>query len=72
VTAEKDMQKSSDDLTEYRLGRIDQASVKELCFAPAADTAVFVCGVPAFYDSVCGPRGEAGIQKETFLSNLGY
>ena len=41
------------------VGWIDEEKIKRLCFPPAADTLVFVCGLPAMYESLCGPCGES-------------
>ena len=42
------------------------------CPPPAADTLVFVCGVPAMYEALCGPRGEAALKDGSVLKKLGY
>ena len=33
---------------------------------------VFVCGVPAMYDALCGPRGEKELPPDSALATLGY
>ena len=44
-----------------------------MCFPPAADTLVFVCGLPAMYESLCGPRGESKtLPADSVLAKLGY
>lgn len=53
-------------------GWIDEEKVRRHCFAPAADTAVFVCGLPVMYDLWCGPRGEQELKPGTLLARLGY
>ena len=35
-------------------------------------TLVMVCGLPAMYDSLCGPRTEADLADGTVLKALGY
>jgi cytochrome-b5 reductase len=54
------------------VGWIDAEKVKRLCPAPAADTLVFVCGVPALYVALCGPRGEKAVPADSVLATLGY
>merc|ERR1712205_25246 len=43
-------------------GWIDADKIKKYCYAPADDTAIFVCGLPIMYDLWCGPRSEAEVQ----------
>ena len=50
----------------------DEEKIKRLCPAPAPDTLVFVCGVPAMYTSLCGPRGDKSLPDDTVLAKLGY
>lgn len=54
------------------VGIVDEDKISRLCAAPAADTLVFVCGVPPMYDSLCGPRNEAELADGTVLKKLGY
>ena len=54
------------------VGWIDAARIKRLCPPPAPDTLVFVCGVPALYSVLCGPRGDAALPPESALATLGY
>eukprot|EP00039_Didymoeca_costata_P013214 m.197155 g.197155 ORF g.197155 m.197155 type:complete len:278 (-) comp15708_c0_seq8:2790-3623(-) len=54
------------------VGRIDKEKIEKLAFPPSADTMVFVCGVPAMYDSLCGPRNEKELPKDSALAELGY
>ena len=54
------------------MGWIDAARIKRLCPPPASDTLVFVCGVPALYAVLCGPRGDAALPPESALATLGY
>ena len=53
-------------------GWVDAEKIRKYCFPPSDDTAVFVCGLPAMYDSWCGPRGEAELKPGTVLDTLGY
>ena len=53
-------------------GWIDEAKVQKYAFPPAADTMVFVCGVPGFYATACGPRNEKELAEGTILQKLGY
>lgn len=53
-------------------GHIDEAKVKKYCFPPGENTSVFVCGLPALYDALCGPRGQKEVLPGTILSKLGY
>jgi len=52
-------------------GWIDSAKVQQYCFAPSAETLVFVCGLPAMYDALCGPRTEP-LTGGSLLHVLGY
>jgi cytochrome-b5 reductase len=54
------------------LGWVDQGKVKKYCFPPAEDVLTFVCGVPALYDVMCGPRTEPEVRKDSVLAQLGY
>ena len=31
-----------------------------------------MCGVPAMYETLCGPRGEKELKEGTLLAKLGY
>ena len=55
-------------------GWVDSEKVARLGFGPAADgsSAAFVCGLPALYDAMCGPRDEGGLRAGTALERLGY
>lgn len=53
-------------------GWIDEAKVKKYAFPATADTNVFICGLPAMYESFCGARGEPGLKEGTIMHNLGY
>lgn len=54
------------------VGWIDEDKIRRLCPAPGPDTLVFVCGVPALYTSLCGPRGDTSLPEDTVLAKLGY
>ena len=50
---------------------INQATIARHGFPPAPDTRVFVCGLPAVYDKLCGPRGTP-LAEGSALHRLGY
>jgi len=54
------------------LGWVDRAKVEKHAFPPSDDTIVFVCGVPAMYQGMCGPRNEPEVKEGTILHSLGY
>lgn len=41
-------------------------------FEPRHDTLVFVCGLPAMYKVLCGPREESTLRDGSVLEQLGY
>ena len=49
-----------------------QAKIEKYAFPPAADTLVFVCGLPPMYAALCGPREDKLLQPGTVLEVLGY
>lgn len=53
-------------------GWIDEAKLQKFCYPPSEDTSVFVCGLPALYDSMCGPRDQKEVLEGTVLHKLGY
>ena len=53
-------------------GWIDAKKIQKYAFAPSADTLVFVCGLPAMYKALCGPREEKVLAEGSTLSDLGY
>lgn len=53
-------------------GWIDDAKMRKFGFPPSEDTSVFVCGLPALYDSMCGPRDQKEVAVGTTLHKLGY
>ena len=53
-------------------GWIDAAKLEQHAFAPSDDTMLFVCGLPAMYDSLCGPRNEKEVAQGTVLQQMGY
>jgi cytochrome-b5 reductase len=57
---------------EGEVGWIDGPKIEKHCAKPAPDTLVFVCGVPAMYDALCGPRGEKTLPEGSVLQQLGY
>jgi cytochrome-b5 reductase len=54
------------------VGWVDEAKIKQYALPPSDDTLVFVCGVPAMYESLCGPRGEKELKEGCLLRKLGY
>ena len=50
---------------------INQATIERHSFPPAEDTRVFVCGLPAVYDKLCGPRGTP-LADGSALHRLGF
>ena len=55
------------------IGWVTELVLRKHAFPPAADTRVFVCGLPRVYESLCGPREEAGALREgSALHKLGY
>ena len=57
---------------QYEAGWIDQRIIAEHAHPAAADTQLFVCGLPAMYSTLCGPRTEADIATGSVLHRLGY
>lgn len=53
-------------------GWIDEDKVSKYCFPASSDTAVFVCGLPGMYATMCGPRNEKEVPAGTALANLGF
>ena len=53
-------------------GWIDEKIFARHSFPAANDTAVFVCGPPAMYESFCGPRDSEEVGHGTILHELGY
>lgn len=54
------------------LGWVSQDMISRHAHAPAADTRALVCGLPAVYDAICGPRLVAGVAPGSYLAALGY
>ncbi len=54
------------------VGWIDLELIRRRAGPAAADVGVFVCGVPAMYEELCGPRTEKGLAEGSVLSQLGY
>lgn len=60
-----------DDATwEGERGHVSQALIAQHCPAPSEDSMVFVCGPPAMYQSLCGPRGEPELSG--VLAQMGH
>lgn len=53
-------------------GHVDEAKIARYAAPPDAGSLVFVCGTPAMYESLCGPRGEKGLAEGSTLQRLGY
>ena len=53
-------------------GWVDEAKVRKYAFPPSEDTLVFVCGIPALYEGMCGPRSEKALPDGSTLAKLGY
>ena len=53
-------------------GWIDEKLVKKYIPPPAADTTVWVCGLPAMYEALCGGRAEAEVAEGSILARLGF
>ena len=56
---------------EGETGWIDEDKIKRLAFPPAADTAVWLCGVDAMYTSLAGSRLKP-LAPDSVLARLGY
>ena len=54
------------------VGWIDRDKVAKYAYAPSRDTQVVVCGLPAMYKALCGPREEAALREGCVLDDLGY
>ena len=53
-------------------GWIDRAKIAKYAFPPSDETLMFVCGLPAMYDALCGPRTEQELAEGTVLKEMGY
>jgi len=53
-------------------GWIDAAKIVKYAHPPSDDTLLMVCGLPAMYDVLCGPRTEKELADGTVLHKLGY
>ena len=60
----------ADSPSPFERGHITADLVRRHIPPPADEGKVFVCGPPAMYDALCGPRGEAGLGGA--LRDLGY
>ena len=67
---EKKIEGLEKDKTE--VGWVDEEKIKKYGFPPAKDTMVLVCGLPAVYDKICGPRCSSSLPEYSALKNLGY
>lgn len=67
-----DMTWTSTDQYTATMGWIDRAKVEKYCHPPADDTLVMVCGVPALYEALCGPRQTKELADGSILQQLGY
>ena len=46
--------------------------MEQFAHPPSAETLVFVCGLPALYEVLCGPRTEKELAEGSVLQQLGY
>ena len=53
-------------------GEVDKAKLSKYAFAPSKETLCFICGPPALYTALCGPREERALRQGTVLDQLGY
>ena len=53
-----------------RRGRLDARTLKAFLPPPVPDVLIFVCGPPAMYESLCGPRDDPELTG--ILRDLGY
>ena len=53
-----------------RRGRLDARTLKAFLPPPVPDVLIFVCGPPAMYESLCGPRDDPELTG--VLRDLGY
>ena len=53
-------------------GWIDRQKLEKYAFPAAKDTLCFVCGLPAMYASLCGPREEPFVREGSVLDQLGF
>ena len=53
-----------------RRGRIDAHLLHEQLPPPSESVLIFVCGPPAFYDALCGPRTDEALSGT--LAEMGY
>ena len=53
-------------------GRIGRGKIEQYLPPPAPDVLLFVCGVPAMYDELCGPRTEKDLPDGCVLQAMGY
>jgi len=67
----KDASDTSAASTSFETGWIDQEKVGRLAFPPSPDTAVWVCGVDAMYNSLAGSRFKP-LAAGSALHALGY
>ena len=51
-------------------GRIDRALIEEHMPPPGEDALIYVCGPPAMYDTLTGPRGDKELSG--LLAEMGY
>lgn len=49
-----------------------QEKILEYSHPPSPETLVMVCGVPAFYEAVCGSRKDQALAEGSILQRLGY
>lgn len=54
------------------IGWVSEKHLRKHAFPPNPTTLTFVCGLPAVYDSICGPRLDPHISQNSALGRIGY
>ena len=57
---------------EGEIGWIDDQKIRQYCYPPSADSITLVCGIPLFYEVLCGPRHMMMVPTGTVLGDIGY
>ena len=58
----------------YESGWIDEEKIQAHCFPRSRhyDSLILVCGLPAMYEALCGPRADKELAPVSVLGRLGY